>query len=201
MIDKDIKKRTITNKHDEPYKINQYIEARFVRVVGEGLENGIVTIKEALRIAEEKKLDLVEISPNGNPPVCKIMDYSKFKYAQKIKLKEAKASSLQKNIVKEIQFGPNTDEHDFKFKLVHVINFLVEKAKVRAHVYFQGRSIAYKERGENILNRLIKDVEEYGKPESPPKLEGRRLSVTISPKDKITGTTDKQLIKIKVGIH
>ncbi len=123
----------------------------------------------------------MEISPNADPPVCKIIDYSKFKYEQKKKQKEIK-SKAQKMIVKEIRFGPNTDDHDFNFKLKHAINFLVSGAKVKAFVHFRGRTIVFKERGEILLLKLAQQLEEYGKVEQLPKLEGKRMSVILAPK-------------------
>ena len=144
---------------------------------------GVYPINKALEIADNAGLDLVEISPNANPPVCKIIDYSKFKYEQKKKQKELKAKTL-KTVVKEIRFGPNTDEHDFNFKLKHAINFLKEGAKVKAYVHFAGRTIVYKERGEILLLKFIQELEEYGKVEQLPRLEGKRMIIVISPKGK-----------------
>lgn len=128
-------------------------------------------------------LDLVEISPKADPPVCKIIDYSKFKYEQKKKQKEIKARA-QKTVVKEIRFGPNTDDHDFNFKTKHALNFLKDGAKVKAYVHFVGRTIVFKERGEILLLRFIQELEEYGKIEQMPKLEGKRMTVILSPKGK-----------------
>jgi translation initiation factor IF-3 len=138
-------------------------------------------LDEALKLADELELDLVEISPNANPPVCKIIDYQKFLYQQKKKQKEIKAKST-KIIVKEIRFGPNTDEHDFNFKLKHAIKFLEEGAKVKAYVFFKGRSILFKEQGEVILLKLAQELEEIGKVDQMPKLEGKRMIMFISPK-------------------
>lgn len=132
-------------------------------------------------MAEEQSLDLVEISPKADPPVCKIVDYSKFKYEQKKKQKEIK-SKAHKTVLKEIRFGPNTDDHDFNFKLKHAINFLKEGAKVKAYVHFVGRTIVFKERGEILLLKFAQQLEEYGKVEQLPKLEGKRMSIFISPK-------------------
>jgi translation initiation factor IF-3 len=140
-----------------------------------------VSIDEALKLADDLELDLVEISPNASPPVCKIIDYQKFLYQQKKKQKEIKAKST-KIIVKEIRFGPNTDEHDFNFKLKHAIKFLEEGAKVKAYVFFKGRSILFKEQGEVILLKLAQELEEIGKVEQMPKLEGKRMIMFISPK-------------------
>jgi translation initiation factor IF-3 len=152
-----------------------------VRVTGEGVEPGIYPIERALDIAREAGLDLVEIAPNADPPVCRIVDYSKFKYEQKKKQKELKAKSAQV-VVKEIRFGPNTDDHDFEFKLKHAINFLKEGSKVKAYVHFVGRSIVFKERGEQLLNRFAEALEEYGKVEIAPRLEGKRMFLHLAPK-------------------
>jgi translation initiation factor IF-3 len=150
-------------------------------VVGENVENpGIVPIKDALRMADEMELDLVEISPNANPPVCKIIDYQKFLYQQKKKQKELKAKTA-KIVVKEIRFGPYTDDHDYNFKLKHAQRFLQEGAKVKAYVYFKGRSIVYNEDGEAILQRFASDLDELGKVEQLPKLEGKRMIMLIAP--------------------
>lgn len=142
---------------------------------------GIYPIHQALEMAENQGLDLVEISPNANPPVCKIIDYSKFKYEQKKKQKEIKAKT-QKTVVKEIRFGPNTDDHDFNFKLKHAMNFLKDGAKVKAYVHFAGRTIVFKERGEILLLKFIQELEELGKVEQVPKMEGKRMTVILSPK-------------------
>ncbi len=132
-------------------------------------------------MAEAQGLDLVEISPKADPPVCKIIDYSKFKYEQKKKQKEIKAKA-HKTVLKEIRFGPNTDDHDFNFKLKHAINFLKDGAKVKAYVHFVGRTIVFKERGEILLLKFAQQLEEYGKVEQLPKLEGKRMSIFVSPK-------------------
>jgi len=134
-----------------------------------------------LKLAKEQGLDLVEISPKADPPVCKIVDYSKFKYDQKKKQKEIK-SKAQKTVLKEIRFGPNTDDHDFNFKLKHAINFLQDGAKVKAYVHFVGRTIVFKERGEILLLRLAQELEEYAKVDQLPKLEGKRMFLMLSPK-------------------
>jgi len=134
-------------------------------------------------MAENESLDLVEISPNADPPVCKIIDYSKFKYEQKKKQKEIKAKA-QKTVVKEIRFGPNTDDHDFNFKLKHAIKFLNEGAKFKAYVHFVGRTIVFKERGEILLLKFAQALEEYGKVEQLPKLERKRMYVILAPKGK-----------------
>ena len=142
---------------------------------------GIYSINEAIRLADELDLDLVEISPNADPPVCKIIDYQKFLYQQKKKQKELKAKAT-KIVVKEIRFGPNTDDHDYNFKLKHAIKFLEDGSKVKAFVFFKGRSILFKEKGEILLLRLAQDLEEYGKVEQLPKLEGKRMIMFFSPK-------------------
>ncbi len=152
-----------------------------VRLVGDNVETGIFQLREALAIAVEQELDLVEISPSANPPVCKVMDYKKFLYEQKKKQKEIKAKSA-KVIVKEIRLGPNTDDHDFNFKLKHAIKFLQEGSKVKVDVFFKGRSIIYKDKGEYILLRFAQELEEYGKVERLPKLEGKRMIMIIAPK-------------------
>jgi translation initiation factor IF-3 len=153
-----------------------------VRVVGDNIDNpGVVPIKKALEMADMLELDLVEISPNADPPVCKIIDYQKFLYQQKKKQKEIKAKTA-KVVVKEIRFGPNTDEHDYNFKLKHAIKFLEEGAKVKPYVFFKGRSIVYSEKGEILLLRLAQDLEEVGKVEQLPKLEGKRMTMLLSPK-------------------
>jgi len=156
-----------------------------VRLVGDNVKVDIYPLQEALQIAREQGLDLVEISPNADPPVCKVVDYSKFKYEQKKKQKEIKAKAV-KVVVKEIRFGPNTEEHDFNFKLKHAINFLQEGAKVKATVFFPGRTIVYKERGEILLLKFAQALEEYGKVEQMPKLEGKRMSLVIQSKGKVT---------------
>lgn len=140
-----------------------------------------MNIREAIRLAEEMGLDLVEISPTANPPVCKIVDYKKFLYERKKKQKEIKAKSA-KVIVKEIRLGPNIDEHDFNFKLKHAIKFLEEGAKVKVDVFFKGRTIIYKEKGEYVLLKFAADLEEYGKVEQLPRLEGKRMIMVIAPK-------------------
>jgi translation initiation factor IF-3 len=136
---------------------------------------------KAIKLAEENGLDLVEISPSAAPPVCKVIDYAKFKYEQKKKQKEIK-SNAAKTVVKEIRFGPNTDDHDFDFKLKHAINFLKEGSKVKAYVHFVGRTIVFKERGEMLLLKFAQALEEYGQVEQLPKMEGKRMNIFVSPK-------------------
>jgi len=154
-----------------------------VRVVGDEIEAEVMSIQDALKLADKMELDLVEISPNADPPVCKIADYQKFLYQQKKKQKEIKAKAA-KIVVKEIRFGPNTDEHDYNFKLKHAVRFLEEGAKVRAYVFFKGRSILFKEQGEVLLLRFANDLEEYGKVEQLPRLEGKRMIISFSSKKK-----------------
>ncbi len=151
--------------------------------MGENLEPKVMNLGEALSLADEMELDLVEISPNAEPPVCKIVDYQKFLYQQKKKQKEIKANAA-KIVVKEIRFGPNTDDHDYNFKLKHAINFLEEGAKVRAYVFFKGRSILFKDQGEKLLARFVADLDEYGKVDQTPRLEGKRMIIILSPKKK-----------------
>jgi translation initiation factor IF-3 len=166
-------------------KINREIRAKTVRLVGENIENQnlVISTSQALRMAEEQELDLVEISPTADPPVCRILDYQKYLYQQKKKQKEIKAKTV-KVVVKEIRFGPNTDDHDYNFKLKHAINFLDEGAKVKAFVFFKGRSIVYKEQGEILLLRFAQDLEEYGRVDQLPKLEGKRMIMFLTPKSK-----------------
>ena len=149
--------------------------------MGDNVETGIYQLRDALQKADELGLDLVEISPSASPPVCKIMDYKKFLYEQKKKQKEMKAKAA-KVVVKEIRLGPNTDEHDFDFKVKHAIKFLQEGAKVKVDVFFKGRSIIYKDKGELILLRFAEAVEDYGKVEKLPKLEGKRMIMILTPK-------------------
>jgi len=166
---------------EEPYRVNERILAPRVRVVGENIKVDVYPTSVAIKMAQEQGLDLVEISPNADPPVCKVIDYSKFKYEQKKKQKEIKANA-QKTILKEIRFGPNTDDHDFNFKVKHAENFLKEGAKVKAYVHFAGRSIVYKERGEILLLKFAQALEEFGKVEQMPKLEGKRMYMMMAPK-------------------
>ncbi len=163
------------------YRINDEIRAKTVRVVGDNVEQGIYPIEEARDMANEQELDLVEISPKAQPPVCKIIDYSKFLYKLKKKQKE-KRQKTQKVVMKEIRFGPNTDDHDFNFKKNHAEKFLKDGAKVKAYVFFKGRSILFKEQGEILLLRLAQDLEEVGKVEQMPRLEGKRMTMFLSPK-------------------
>lgn len=168
-------------KKEAQHRINEFINEPAVRVVGENIESKIYNIKEALEMAYERGLDLVEISPNAQPPVCKIVDYQKFLYELKKKQKDQKANS-QKVVVKEIRLGPQTDDHDFNFKLNHAIKFLKEGSKVKVDVYFKGRTIIYKEQGEKILLKFAEALLEYGKPEKMPQMEGKRMLMIIAPK-------------------
>ena len=165
-----------------PNRINEKIVGvREVRLVGENVEQGVYSYQEAIRIADDQNLDLVEISPNAEPPVCRIVDYQKFLYAKKKKEKEAKANQ-KKMEVKEIRFGPQTDDHDYNFKLKHAQGFLKDGNKVKAYVFFRGRSIVFKEQGELLLARFAEDLAEFGRPEAVPKLEGKRMILFLSPK-------------------
>ena len=168
---------------EEPFRVNERITAAKVRVVGENVKVDVYPIQQAIKIAQEQGLDLVEISPNADPPVCKVVDYSKFKYEQKKKQKEIK-SNAQKTVVKEVRFGPNTEEHDFNFKVKHAINFLKEGSKVKAYVHFVGRAIVYKERGEILLLKFAQALEDVGKVEDMPHLEGKRMFMMLTPKGK-----------------
>ncbi|MDR3133798.1 MAG: translation initiation factor IF-3 [Prevotellaceae bacterium] len=164
------------------HRVNQDIRVREVRLVGENIPNhqGVFSIADALRMAQDMELDLVEISPNAEPPVCKIIDYQKYLYLQRKKAKEMKANAA-KIVIKEVRFGPNTDEHDYQFKLKHAQSFLQEGAKVKSYVFFKGRTIMRPEQGEKLLLRFAVDLEEYGKAEQLPKLEGKRMIMMIAP--------------------
>ena len=173
------------------YRINEQIRAKEVRIVSDEVEPMVYPISQALKMAEEKGLDLVEISPNAQPPVCRIIDYSKFLYQLKKRQKEQKAKQVKVN-VKEIRFGPQTDEHDYNFKLKHAIGFLQDGDKVKAYVFFKGRSILFKEQGEVLLLRFANDLEEYAKVEQMPLLEGKRMTISLSPKK---ATAPKKVVK------
>ena len=162
------------------YRVNEQIRVREVRIVGDG-DSTVVPTREALDMARNQGVDLVEISPNANPPVCRLIDYSKFLYQQKKRQKEMKAKQVKVE-VKEIRFGPQTDEHDYQFKLKHAMEFLQEGNKVRAYVFFRGRSILFKEQGEVLLLRFANDLEEYGKVEGMPSLEGKKMFLYLAPK-------------------
>ena len=165
----------------QQYRVNEQIHVREVRVVGDDIESAVMSTREAIQLAEEKGLDLVEISPNAAPPVCRIIDYSKFLYQQKKRQKEMKAKQV-KIEVKEIRFGPQTDDHDYNFKLKYAKEFLSEGNKVKAYVFFKGRSILVKEQGEVLLLRFANDLEDYGKVEQMPVLEGKRMTIFLAPK-------------------
>ncbi len=177
------KKRTYTKRKDNlkyKFKTGKYIRAKTVRLVGDNIETGIYSLDEALAIAEEQELALVEISPNANPPVCKVIDFQKFIFEQKKKQKELK-SKQQKVVIKEIRFGPNIDEHDFNFKLNHAQKFLESGAKVKVFVFFKGRTIVYKDQGKIKLLEFAQALEEFGKVEAMPKLEGKKMTMFITP--------------------
>jgi len=167
---------------EQPNRINEKIKGlKEVRLVGDNVEQGVYSYEEAMRIADQLELDLVEISPSGIPPVCRIVDYQKFLYQIKKREKEAKAKT-SKVVLKEIRFGPQTDDHDYNFKLKHAQGFLKEGCKVKAYVFFKGRSILFKEQGEVLLLRFATDLEEYAKVDQLPQLEGKRMIIMMSPK-------------------
>ena len=167
-------------KKENQYRVNEQIRAREVRVVSDG-ESSVMPLRQALDLARQEGVDLVEISPNAQPPVCRLIDYSKFLYQQKKRQKEMKAKQVKVE-VKEIRFGPQTGENDYNFKLKHAKEFLEEGNKVRAFVFFRGRSILFKEQGEVLLLRFANDLEEYGKVEQLPALEGKKMAIIMSPK-------------------
>jgi translation initiation factor IF-3 len=167
----------------EQHKINEKILARTIRLVREAEEPIVITTSAARQIAEEQGLDLVEISPKADPPVCNIIDYRKFLDNQKRKQKQLKAKQ-SKVVIKEIRFGPNTDEHDFNFKVAHAKKFLEEGSKLKAYVFFKGRTIVFKDRGEILLLKLAQELAEYGVIEQMPQLEGKKMIVMINPKKK-----------------
>ena len=169
-------------KQQQPqYRINEQIRVREVRIVGDDIESTVMPTRQALQLAQEREVDLVEISPNAVPPVCRLIDYSKFLYQQKKKQKEMKAKQVKVE-VKEIRFGPQTADADYNFKLKHAIGFINEGNKVKAYVFFKGRSIVFKEQGEVLLLRFANDLEEIAKVESMPTLEGKRMSIILAPK-------------------
>ena len=163
------------------YRVNEQIHVREVRVVGDNIASTVMPTHQAIALAQRDNLDLVEISPNANPPVCRLIDYSKFLYQQKKHQKEMKAKQVKID-VKEIRFGPQTDDHDYNFKLKHAKEFLSDGNKVKAYVFFKGRSILFKEQGEVLLLRFASDLEEYGKVEQMPVLEEKRMTLFIAPK-------------------
>jgi len=180
----------VDNKQKFQYRTNEAIRVKEVRLVGDNVEQGVYTIQQALRIANDQELDLVEISPNVSPPVCRVVDYQKFIFQLKKKQKEQKAKSV-KVVVKEIRFGPQTDDHDYNFKLKHAKGFLSEGSKVKAYVFFRGRSILFKDQGEVLLLRFANDLEDYGRVESMPVLEGKRMTIMIAPK-KVASSAPKK---------
>ena len=169
------------DKNKFQYRINEQIRVREVRIVGDDIESTVMPTRQALQLAEEKGVDLVEISPNAQPPVCRLIEYSKFIYQQKKKQKEMKAKQVKIEL-KEIRFGPQTAEADYNFKLKHAVEFLNDGNKVKAYVFFKGRSIVFKEQGEVLLLRFANDLEEIAKVESMPVLEGKRMSIILAPK-------------------
>jgi len=179
-----LRRRKPIKRVEKPYfRINHKISANEVRLVGDNIEPGVYTTRKALQMAREQELDLVEISPKAKPPVCRIVEYKKFLYDKKKKEKELKARQV-KTVVKEIRFTPNTDDHDFEFKARHAEKFLQEGAKVKAYVQFRGRNILFKDRGELMLLKFAQRLEEVGAVEQMPKLEGRRMHLFLSPKNK-----------------
>ena len=176
------------DRHKPQHHITEQIRSREVRIVGDDIESEVMPTRQAIQLAQQKGVDLVEISPNADPPVCRLINYSKFLYQQKKRQKELKAKQV-KIEVKEIRFGPQTDEHDYNFKLKHAKEFLSEGDKVKAYVFFRGRSILFKEQGEVLLLRFANDLEEYGKVEQMPVLEGKRMILFIAPKK--TGAAKK----------
>lgn len=186
------------NDNKQEYRINEQIRAKEVRVVGDDIEAVVLPISKALALASDKGLDLVEISATANPPVCRVIDYSKFLYQQKKRQKEIKSRQVKIN-VKEIRFGPQTDEHDYDFKLKHAKEFLEEGNKVKAYVFFRGRSIVFKEQGEILLLRFANDLEEVGKVDQMPELLGKRMTMFISPKKmptkKVIKEQEEEIVK------
>lgn len=168
------------NELADKFRINHSIRAREVRLVGDNVSQGVYSFFDALKIADEQNLDLVEISPNADPPVCRVIDFQKFLYGIKKKQKEIKANSTKVE-VKEIRFGPQTDEHDYQFKLKHAQKFIAEGAKVKAYVFFKGRSILYQEQGKEVLSRFVSDLEDVARLDQEPKLEGKRMFISLSP--------------------
>lgn len=176
-------RKPFAKREEDQHRINERIIAREVRLVIEGQEPIVVSTAEALRMADEQEVDLVEISPNAVPPVCKLMDYRKFLYNQKRREKELKAKQSKVEL-KEIRFGPNTDDHDFNFKLAHARKFLEQGNKLKAYVFFRGRTIVFKDRGEILLLKFVTELEDVGTVEQLPKLEGKRMIIMINPKKK-----------------
>ena len=172
-------------EQQQEHRTNHMIKALELRLVGENLEPGVYSLADAIKIAKEQELDLVEISPGAKPPVCKIIDYNKFLYEEKKKKKEMKAKSKTSE-VKEIRFTPNTDDHDFEFKVKHAEKFLADGDKVKAHVQFKGRAIMFKERGELLLLKFADRLKDVGALEGLPKMEGKRMLVMFAPKAKLS---------------
>lgn len=175
----------------QQYRVNEQIHVREVRIVGEGIESKVIPTREALQLADQMGVDLVEISPTAQPPVCRLIDYSKFLYQIKKKAKEMKAKQVKID-VKEIRFGPQTAEADYAFKLKHAIEFLTQGNKVKAYVFFKGRSIVFKEQGEVLLLRLANDLEDVAKVESMPSLEGKKMIIMLAPKKPGSGNQKKK---------
>jgi len=171
------------NSIKNQYRINEQIRAKEVRIVGDDIESEVYPLSQALKMAQDRDLDLVEISPKAQPPVCRIIDFSKFLYQLKKRQKEQKAKQVKVN-VKEIRFGPQTDDHDYNFKLKHAKGFLEDGDKVKAYVFFKGRSILFKEQGEVLLLRFANDLEDFAKVDQLPVLEGKRMIIMLSPKKK-----------------
>ena len=184
----DNKKHSSNHNSRDQHRINEAITAREVRLTGDNVNQGIYPIQEALRIADRAGLDLVEIAAEANPPVCREIDYQKFIYQKKKKLKEQKSNSV-KVVIKEIRFGPQTDDHDYNFKLKHARSFIGEGSKVKAYVFFRGRSILFKDQGEVLLLRFATDLEDIATVESMPSLEGKRMFMMLAPK---RGTAPKK---------
>ena len=174
----------------QQYRVNEQIHVREVRIVGDGIDSTVMPTFKALPLADQTGVDLVEISPNAQPPVCRLIDYSKFIYQQKKHQKEMKAKQVKVD-VKEIRFGPQTDDHDYNFKLKHAQGFLADGDKVKAYVFFKGRSILFKEQGEVLLLRFAADLEDYGKVEQMPQLEGKRMIMFIAPKKQAAAMVKK----------
>ena len=177
----------------QQYRVNEQIRVREVRIVGDDIESCVISISKALQMAEQRGVDLVEISPNAEPPVCRLIDYSKFIYQQKKHQKEIKAKQVKVD-VKEIRFGPQTDDHDYNFKLKHAQGFLNDGDKVKAYVFFKGRSILFKEQGEVLLLRFAADLEEYAKVEQMPQLEGKRMIMFLAPKKQASATKKPETV-------
>ncbi|MBO7553789.1 MAG: translation initiation factor IF-3 [Bacteroidaceae bacterium] len=184
----------------DQYRVNEQIRAREVRVVGDDIESNVYPLAVALKIAEEHDSDLVEISPNAVPPVCRVIDYSKFLYQLKKRQKEQKAKQV-KIEVKEIRFGPQTDDHDYNFKLKHAIGFLEDGNKVRAYVFFKGRSILFKEQGEVLLLRFANDLENYAKVEQLPVLEKKKMTIVLAPKKEIVKKPGQRAAEAAKGMQ